>query len=931
MKLRETGYKNWGLLILSVFLGLIAAAWSVILHHRNLGAGLQAFETGVGSDIVRSRRVIPHHLSQFVHNQVLFSVNRDIGWGEEGMNDFCSQMMITLTDFYPGLMALRCYDETFTARQSALARQSKADPVKIGRDMLILHMGASIREGLFFDESGVDYRVVVPIIHAQRRLGLVEFILTPSSLLAGSQEHYPGTWQWQRHGDEELPQRVRDGSSRTIELGPDLFSQADCHLIFTHSSRYDSQARHVLAIVLSVLSVLFLLLTFFLLLIGARSYKQESHRNSKRFNEQDLNVLSQAVEQSNVAVMVTDISGRIEYVNQKFLQLTGFDREDLLGQNPRILKSLVTPPDVYTDLWNTLSLGKAWSGEFYNRKKSGELFWDATFIAPVRDESGTVVHYVAVKEDITARKQMEVELIAAKESAETANRAKSYFLANMSHEIRTPMNTVIGMTELTLKSDLDEEQRTCLKSVLQAAGSLLSILDEILDLSSMEAGGLRLDETPFMLREQLRYWMNGTRHEAEMKGLVLLLDVDAEVPDPLVGDFIRLGQVFSNLLSNAVKFTDSGGVLVRVERSGAEDFGTLELHCTVSDTGVGVDGDMKREIFEKFSQADASSTRRFGGTGLGLTVCLELVRLMKGRIWLDSPSEWSFGGIHGQGSSFHFTVGLGRQSERNNPYRIDLTLGGRYQQAIILLVNQMQNKMVKKWCEMGGLSTRIACGFKEAWQWFVKQPKTLLLVDRENWPDDFHYANRMSEINRIIVFNSANTSWRPENLEVFSASVCENPLSAVDLMEQISSPPSASAAQIPDDVSEAFLFLQGKMASVLVAEDNPLNQKLMRRLLEKAGCRVAMADNGRKALEWALQNPCDLILMDIQMPEMDGVSATIKLRQEGFDHPIIALTAHALKGDREKCLDAGMDDYLCKPVHQDDLYAVLSRYLNRAD
>jgi len=918
--------KRWFAIILTA-LALILSVLSLFFWlKRHRVELLSTIKNEAPHCIETSRQQIPHHLFQFIDNRIKEPISAVSTAARQTILGICDGMNREIGVLYKGLLRMRVYDDTLTLACEVGGDGFSLSPMQIEHKVLIAYTGASILEGFYFSASGADYRVILPVIKDQQRLGVVEFIFTPETLLGGLNRFSSGTWQWSN--DSTIQEAISDGLGLAVKAGRALFSGTECQAIFRYSSDNDWLKADGSILVL-ITTVILLLLLVFLSIRRRHIAELGSSEPGRKKEEQDLSILSQAVEQSNVAVMVTDTEGRIEYVNCKFLQLTGYEREDLLGKNPRILKSLATPAEVYSDLWQTLSSGKAWSGEFYNKKKSGELFWDVTFIAPVRDERGGVVHYVAVKEDITERKQMEVELIAAKDTAETANQAKSHFLANMSHEIRTPMNAIIGMTELTLKTALDDEQQGYLKSVIQAAENLLAILDEILDLSKIESGTLRLDHSPFLLREQVRYWMEGMGGKASKKGLELLLDVDDDIPELLIGDFIRLGQILANLLSNAVKFTVSGGILVRVELSGEEDAMTSELHFMVSDTGIGVAGEKKREIFEKFAQEDVSSTRRFGGAGLGLAVCSELVGLMKGRIWVDSPSEWAFGGQHGPGSTFHFTVRLGRQYEHNDPYITDLTLDGRYKRVIILLKNQMRNKTLKGWCENGGLIPRVASSFQEAWQWSMEEANTLLLIDGESWPVDFQFSGPLPKMNRIVVFIDTHNVSIPVGLEEICTLISKKPVCIKDLLEQISTPKIHCETVTADSSFQDHQSFVLNHSSILVAEDNSLNQKLIRRLLEKAGCRVTIAENGRNAVELALHNSFDLILMDIQMPEMDGVSATKKLRDEGCTLPIIALTAHALKGDREKFLEAGMDDYLGKPIRQEELYTLITEYLDK--
>jgi CheY-like chemotaxis protein len=354
----------------------------------------------------------------------------------------------------------------------------------------------------------------------------------------------------------------------------------------------------------------------------------------------------------------------------------------------------------------------------------------------------------------------------------------------------------------------------------------------------------------------------------------------------------------------------------------------------ISDTGMGIAEDKQQEIFEKFSQADVTATRRYGGTGLGLTICSELVSLMQGRIWVESPSEWAYSGGNGPGSTFHFTVWMGiEDGEDVSCHRKDSFMLP-FSSVILLFRNQLRVRMLKKWFEESGLTVRVALNFQEAWEWLCKNGLTLLQTDGQSWPlvtssgDVFDDADLLPPENRIFLYDEAQNALIPDFLRHRVGVFPNKPLSKAGVLTQLGSGPGLSlpADRVLPEIPTASGAL-GAVPVVLVAEDNFLNQKLINRLLEKKGYRVVIADNGSKALEAARSRPFDLILMDIQMPELDGVSATRILRQEGYTGPIIALTAHALKGDRESYLEAGMNDYLGKPVRQEELYRFLDRYL----
>jgi PAS domain S-box-containing protein len=373
---------------------------------------------------------------------------------------------------------------------------------------------------------------------------------------------------------------------------------------------------------------------------------------SERLFNQNKDLANQkfALDQHGI-VSVADLNGSISYVNDKFCEISGYSRAELIGQNHRVTRSDAHAREFFAELWRTISLGKVWHGQIQNRKKNGSFYWLDSTIVPLVGADGRVQQYIGIRTDITAIKELEQSLQEATARAQAANKAKSEFLANMSHEIRTPMNGVIGMTELALDTQLDADQRSYLSNVKNSAQSLMVILNDILDFSKIEAGRLDMESVPFDLRQLMLTTLAGIQIRAARKGFKFECDLPADLSAAVVGDPGRLRQVLTNLCDNAIKFTQQGGVTVRALSTdlGAQGY---EVQVSVSDTGLGIAPAKQQLIFAAFSQADASTTRQFGGTGLGLTISARLVELMGGRIWVES--------VEGQGSTFHFTVRLGR-------------------------------------------------------------------------------------------------------------------------------------------------------------------------------------------------------------------------------------------------------------------------------
>lgn len=572
----------------------------------------------------------------------------------------------------------------------------------------------------------------------------------------------------------------------------------------------------------------------------AETLLEEKTREIYEINEglqENARLLKATVVNANDGVMITtaDLENggpKIIYVNEAFTRISGYEADEIIGKTPRILQGPDTDRKVLNELKSRLLRGKPFKGELKNYTKDGDPYWLDISITPIQDKKGEITHFTAIERNITEQKRFERELLKEKETAEKevverkriesqiqeytdklelirfeavdakkkaeeASAAKSEFLANMSHELRTPMNGIIGMAEMLMDSALDPDQRENIETLHRSSENLLGILNDILDISKIEAGELKIETVPFHLSTAVRQVIQLFLPLASDKGITLDMERSSDVPSAVIGDLGRIQQVLRNLISNALKFTDDGSITVSVKATTGSEEPTLYL--AVEDSGVGIQKDKLDQIFEKFTQADTSVTRKYGGTGLGLAITQQLVELMGGEIGVDS--------LEGQGSTFWFNIPL-KEAGVND-----------------VLVNLYDEK---------------------------------------------------------------------------------HGISGIDLSKDL---------------------------RILAVDDHPVNQTFAKKLLKKLGfIYVDLAENGQQALDKIAANTYDIVLMDCQMPELDGYQATMKLRerekQTGSHLPVIALTANAMVGDREKCLKAGMDDYLSKPIKSDKLFAVMKKWVD---
>jgi len=647
------------------------------------------------------------------------------------------------------------------------------------------------------------------------------------------------------------------------------------------------------------------------------------------------------LESSAEGIFGVDTEGSIGFVNPAACRMLGFTAEELLRQPSHSLihhhrRDGSLYPKEECPMFAAYKRGE--SSRIDNEclwRKDGAGLPVEYGATPIRKD-GKIVGAVISFTDITLRKQQEAEVLAAKEKAEEATQMKSMFLANMSHEIRTPMNAIIGLSHLALKTPLNAKQRDYVSKVHNAGTSLLSIINDILDFSKIEAGKLDLETTDFRLDEVISSVTTLTAQKAHDKGLEFLAHVAPAIPEHLLGDPLRLGQILTNFVNNAVKFTERGEVRLNielVERTGEK----AQLKFSVRDTGIGMTREQSAKLFQPFTQADMSTTRKHGGTGLGLTICRRLVELMGGRVWLESEP--------GVGSTFCFTVWLEVGTAKGSGKIVPEHLGQL--RALVVDDNAAAREILQE--PLAAIVSYV--------QSVASGPEAIAAVKAQNsaTPFDIIFMDwrmpgmdglqasrhiksdetlaKQPAIVLVTAFGREEVREEAERLQLDGFLVKPVTKSMlVDTLVNVFASPADSSIAVQTGASEAAGRLQG--LRVLLAEDNAINQQIAVELLEGVGATVVVAGNGRKAVEKLAASPAgfDVVLMDLQMPEMDGYQATAKIRaDERFTHlPVIAMTAHATIEERQRCLAAGMNDHVSKPIDPAALFDTVARYYRPA-
>ena len=580
------------------------------------------------------------------------------------------------------------------------------------------------------------------------------------------------------------------------------------------------------------------------------------------------------------------------------------------------------------------------SGELIESKLEQEFYpdqpptWASTTKVRLEDNSGNVMGTFGISRDVTELMESRRKLQKALSMADGASRAKSEFVANMSHEIRTPMNGIIGMARLLSETNLDETQNEYVEMIQQASGALMGLLNDILDFSKIEAGKLELDNIPFNLSDSIGKTTQTLSNKATEKGLELACRVSPDLPERLVGDPRRLRQVIVNLIGNAIKFTDSGEIVVEVEMQG-KDENSVDLHFSVRDTGIGIPQEKQDLIFEEFSQADTSTTRRFGGTGLGLTICKQLVQLMGGTIWVDSEV--------GSGTTFHFSVPMRIAAEQPSTSRFKLeSLQGI--RTLVVDDNATNRRIVEEMLKSWGLVPTTVDGGVTAITELQSATKTgnpfqLILLDcMMPGMDGFSVAELVSgnpafaSPTIIMISSAVGLGDAARCREAGITHYMTKPVIKSELFDVIVDALGQEDTRTRNE-AKSITLKAARPLNILAVEDDPINQRVAAGFLERAGHKVTIANTGKVAVSIIddLANDADesfdLILMDLQMPEMDGLKTTAVIRERESDSenrvPIIAMTAAAMKGDRERCLAGGMDAYIAKPIAVEQLFKII--------
>ncbi|HUG89719.1 MAG TPA: response regulator [Planctomycetaceae bacterium] len=666
---------------------------------------------------------------------------------------------------------------------------------------------------------------------------------------------------------------------------------------------------------------------FVLLVINDISERRRSEVQKAR--------LAALVESSPDAIIIQTLAGTITDWNSGAERAYGYTANEAVGQHI----SLIMPDGreaECADIRARLAQGERLEQfETVRVRKDGRHVHASLTISPIRNSLAEITRIATIERDVTRRIQIEDELRVAMERAEAGSRAQAEFLTNVSHELRTPMNAIIGMTDLALDEDLSAEVRDYLETARGSAEVLLELLNEVLDFSKLESGEFELDAELFSLSELLEATLKALALKAYEKGLELACDLAPGIPDRLIGDPLRLRQIVTNLAGNAIKFTHQGEILISVEPMALLEE-EIRLKFSVRDSGIGIPKEDQQRVFQPFTQVDSSITRNYSGTGLGLAISTQLINRMGGRIWLDSEV--------GQGSTFHFTAQFGLTADAPQS---DAALAAEHVEDLrglpVLVVddNETSRRIVERCLSNWSMEpVAVADGRTalEAMRDAARSGRRFPLVildalmpemDGFMLADQIRQDPALAEATILMLSSADRQAFRERCRDLPIRAFLEKPVTQSDLLDSIVTALGGALPEEPRRESDRDEFPRGEPLSLLVVEDTPANQKVVVRMLERRGHAVQVAHNGREAIDLLSQCEFDLVLMDVQMPIMDGFQATAAIRamrDEQFRNvPIVAMTAHAMKGDRERCLAAGMDAYIAKPINARRLIRIVER------
>ncbi len=662
---------------------------------------------------------------------------------------------------------------------------------------------------------------------------------------------------------------------------------------------------------------------------------QHKAEDSKRALAQTVLEFKALAETVPAIVWTTNSEGQVDYINANWEKYTGHPVD---SANDMGWASAVLPEDQERALRHWVDCCKnvrPYKQEFQLIAKDGTYRWYLSQGAPLLDHHGKVLKWFGICSDIDDQKRLLSELAEALEKANEATRLKSVFLANMSHEIRTPMNGIIGLSHVLLKTNLDSTQRMYVENLRQGSKTLLAVLNDILDLSKMEAGHVKLEMNDFSLVQVVESICDLFTATARPKGLSLMANIDQQIPSTLRGDSARLRQILTNLTSNAIKFSDRGEVVIRADVESIIS-NIYNLRFSVSDQGIGLSQEEQAKLFQPFAQADDSISRKYGGTGLGLSICKRLVELMGGTISVESVPE--------KGSNFSFTVALKKSDES------PIALGGQklhHVRALLVHQDSQERQIILGYMENWGLRTAVTNSLAEALISLRQAsaagaPFDIAIIDVEmaqaagvELVEATRNCRTISDTKLILLVDCETPAFLSSALDFSCIALLTKPVRQSAMLESILRIMQASQTSTSKSVQELTSSPSDNSAKrkalILVAEDHPLNQKVAQLYLDELGFPAHIVSNGGEAIEAVANTEYSLVLMDCQMPEIDGFSATRAIREaEKLSNkhiPIIAMTAHSMSGDRERCLEVGMDDYIAKPVEPEHLRKLLEKWL----